>query len=59
MVAVDEDKEVDKQMKRGLEEGFIIHGCSIYTCFSTRTEIWWWWKKRDNEVAGGLDVMGW
>ena len=25
VVAVDEDKEVDKQMKRGLEEGFIIH----------------------------------
>ena len=24
VVAVDEDKEVDKQMKRGLEEGFII-----------------------------------
>ena len=42
VVAVDEDKEV----KRGLEEGFIIHRRSIYTCCSTRTEIWWWWKKR-------------
>ena len=64
MVAVDEDKEV----KRGLEEGFIIHRCSIYDCCSTRTEIWWWWKKIrrwtmrwpvDNEVAGGLHVLGW
>ena len=57
VVAVDKDKEV----KRGLEEGFIIHRRSIYNCCSTRTEIWWWWKKMevDNEVAGGLDVLGW
>ena len=57
VVAVDEDKEVES----GLEEGFIIHRCSIYDCCSTRTEIWWWWKKMevDNEVAGGLDVLGW
>ena len=46
VVAVDKDKEVDKQMKRGLEEGFIIHRRSIYTCCSTRTEILWWRKKR-------------
>ena len=42
VVAVDEDKEV----KRGLEEGFNNHRCSIYNCYSTRTEIWRWWKKR-------------
>ena len=30
VVAVDEDKEV----KRGLEEGFIIHRRSIYTCYN-------------------------
>ena len=40
-VAVDEDKEV----KRGLEEDFIIHRSSICNCYT-------------DEVARGLDVLG-
>ena len=43
---VDEVVDEDKEVKRGLEEGFNIHRCSIYNCCSTRTEIWRWWKKR-------------
>ena len=61
---VDEDKEVDKQMKRGLEGGRRIHhswAAHLHLLFikDADTLVVEEDKEVNNEVAGGLDVLGW